>query len=36
MGVLTYDGVHPTAAGVELLADHIAHGIYQALQPPRP
>ena len=31
-GVLTYDGVHPTKAGVELLADHIAQGIHDALE----
>ena len=30
-GVLTYDGVHPNARGVALLADHIAHGIHTAL-----
>ncbi|HOD82487.1 MAG: GDSL-like Lipase/Acylhydrolase [Planctomycetes bacterium ADurb.Bin126] len=36
MGVLTYDGVHPTQAGVELLADHIAAGIGRALRPAAP
>jgi len=30
-GVLTYDGVHPNARGVALLADHIAAGIHRAL-----
>ena len=29
-GVLTYDGVHPTQKGNELLADMIAKGIYDA------
>ncbi|NQT53097.1 hypothetical protein HQ576_13650 [bacterium] len=32
-GVLTYDGVHPNALGVALLADHIALGIHTALAP---
>ena len=32
-GVLTYDGVHPTARGNDLLADHIAQGIHEALKP---
>jgi len=31
-GVLTYDGVHPNARGVALLADHIAQGIHKALR----
>jgi lysophospholipase L1-like esterase len=30
---LTYDGIHPTAAGNTLLADQIAEGIYKALVP---
>jgi hypothetical protein len=32
-GILTYDGIHPNAAGNNLLADLIAEGIYQALIP---
>ena len=36
-GVLTYDGVHPTAEGNRLLANLIADGIARALQAkPRP
>jgi lysophospholipase L1-like esterase len=36
-GVLTYDGVHPSSAGVELLANLISDGIVRALAdaPPR-
>lgn len=30
-GVVTYDGVHPNAAGNGLLADHISRGIHDAL-----
>jgi hypothetical protein len=30
---LTYDGVHPTTLGNNLLADQIADGIYKALVP---
>ena len=33
-GVLTYDGVHPTASGTELLANLIADGIFRALAKP--
>jgi lysophospholipase L1-like esterase len=32
-GILTYDGVHPTTVGNNLLADQISEGIYQALVP---
>jgi lysophospholipase L1-like esterase len=32
-GLLTYDGVHPTTLGNNLLADQIAEGIYRALVP---
>jgi lysophospholipase L1-like esterase len=32
-GLLTYDGVHPSAAGNSLLADMISEGIYEALVP---
>jgi lysophospholipase L1-like esterase len=32
-GILTYDGVHPTAAGNVLLADMISEGIFRALVP---
>ena len=32
-GLLTYDGVHPTAAGNALLADQISQGIFNALVP---
>ncbi|MCF7734358.1 MAG: family 20 glycosylhydrolase [Akkermansiaceae bacterium] len=32
-GVLTYDGVHPNATGVELLANLIGQGIFTALGP---
>jgi lysophospholipase L1-like esterase len=32
-GILTYDGVHPTAVGNKLLADQIAEGIFRALVP---
>jgi hexosaminidase len=36
-GVLTYDGVHPSAAGVELLSNLIGEGIVTALTaPPKP
>jgi lysophospholipase L1-like esterase len=31
-GILTGDGVHPNSTGTELLADHIAQGIYEALK----
>ncbi|MCY2931507.1 MAG: GDSL-type esterase/lipase family protein [Planctomycetota bacterium] len=31
-GILTYDGVHPNAAGAGLLADLIADGVYRALK----
>ncbi len=31
-GVLTYDGVHPSDAGNDLIADHLAAGIVQALK----
>jgi lysophospholipase L1-like esterase len=30
--MLTYDGVHPTAEGVNLLANQIAQGISEALK----
>ncbi|MEI7900769.1 MAG: family 20 glycosylhydrolase [bacterium] len=30
-GILTYDGVHPTSTGNDLLADFIAQGIYDSL-----
>jgi len=33
-GILTYDGVHPTDLGNDLLADHISLGIYNALANP--
>jgi lysophospholipase L1-like esterase len=32
-GILTYDGIHPSDLGNNLLADQIAEGIYQALVP---
>ena len=32
-GLLTYDGVHPTTTGNNLLADQISQGIYNALVP---
>jgi lysophospholipase L1-like esterase len=32
-GILTYDGIHPSALGNNLLADQIAEGIYEALVP---
>ncbi len=32
-GILTYDGIHPTDLGNNLLADQISQGIYQALVP---
>jgi lysophospholipase L1-like esterase len=32
-GILTYDGVHPTALGNTLLSDLISEGIYKALVP---
>ena len=32
VGVLTYDGVHPTDQGNDLLAEHLAQGIYEALR----
>ncbi len=32
-GILTYDGIHPSALGNNLLADQIAEGIYKALVP---
>jgi lysophospholipase L1-like esterase len=32
-GFLTYDGVHPTTEGNDLLADHIAEGIYYSAIP---
>ena len=32
VGVLTYDGVHPTDRGNQLLAEHLAQGIYEALR----
>ena len=35
-GILTYDGVHPTTLGNNLLADSIAEGIYQSLSVPEP
>lgn len=35
-GVLTYDGVHPTDAGNDLLADQISQGIFNALTVPEP
>ena len=37
-GILTYDGVHPTDTGNNLLADHISQGIYNAFvtQPATP
>ncbi|MDP6360746.1 MAG: GDSL-type esterase/lipase family protein, partial [Planctomycetota bacterium] len=31
--ILTYDSIHPNRAGNELLADHIANGIAEALKP---
>jgi lysophospholipase L1-like esterase len=30
-GILTYDGVHPSSRGVDLLANQISQGIFQAL-----
>lgn len=30
LGILTYDGVHPNGAGVELLADLVADGLFRA------
>ena len=30
-GILTYDGVHPTDMGNDLLAEHLAQGIYKAI-----
>ena len=35
-GILTYDGVHPNAAGNELLADLISQGIFEAASVPEP
>ena len=32
-GILTYDGIHPTDLGNNLLADQISEGIYQSLVP---
>ncbi len=32
-GILTYDGIHPTDLGNNLLADQLAEGIYQSLVP---
>lgn len=32
-GILTYDGVHPTALGNDMLADHLAAGILTAITP---
>jgi lysophospholipase L1-like esterase len=32
-GILTYDGIHPTDLGNNLLADQISEGLYQALVP---
>ena len=32
-GILTYDGIHPTTLGNNLLADMIAQGIYESLVP---
>jgi lysophospholipase L1-like esterase len=32
-GILTYDGVHPTALGNSLLSDLISEGVYQSLVP---
>jgi lysophospholipase L1-like esterase len=32
-GILTYDGIHPTDLGNNLLADQISEGIYQAFVP---
>lgn len=32
-GILTYDGVHPTALGNDMLADHLAAGIFRSLSP---
>jgi lysophospholipase L1-like esterase len=32
-GILTYDGIHPTDQGNNLLADQLSQGIYQALVP---
>lgn len=34
-GLLTYDGVHPTARGAEMLANLISDGILRELQKPR-
>ena len=31
VGMLTYDGVHPTDKGNQLLAEHLSHGICEAL-----
>lgn len=35
-GLLTYDGLHPTSTGIDLLADLIAQGIYDAAAVPEP
>ena len=31
VGLLTYDGIHPTAAGNELIAELVCEGLFRAL-----